>query len=59
MRSYTEITHCPECLGDGEITYIVAEPWVSRDTPPSQEEITKECWACDGTGEAEVDEINF
>ena len=61
MTKYpTEKVHCPECLGDGTLTYERPEPWVSRDSPPSLEEYTKECWACHGSGETdEVDEIDF
>lgn len=60
MTKYpTEIVACPECLGDGTLTYERPEPWVSRDTPPSLEEYTRECWACHGSGETEVDEIDF
>ena len=54
-----ELVACPECLGDGTLTYERPEPWVSRDTPPSLEEYTRECWACHGSGETEVDEIDF
>jgi DnaJ-class molecular chaperone len=62
MKYLTETVACPECLGDGTLTYVKPEPWVSRDTPPSMEEVTQECWACHGTGETEeteIDEIDF
>jgi len=58
MRYHTETVACPECLGDGTLTYERPEPWVSRDTPPSLEEYTKECWACGGSGETEVDDFD-
>ena len=50
---------CPECDGDGTITYDKPEPWVCRDTPPSLEEVTEECEECGGSGERKVDEIDF
>lgn len=59
MKYRTETTHCPECLGDGVMYYTRPEPWVSRDTPPAMEEYSRPCWACHGSGEAEVDEIDF
>ena len=58
MRYRTETVACPECLGDGTLTYERPEPWVARDTPPSLEEYSRECWACHGTGEAEVDDFD-
>lgn len=60
MTKYrTETVACPECLGDGVMYYTRPEPWVSRDTPPAMEEYTRPCWACHGSGETEVDEIDF
>ena len=53
--SQTETIACPECLGDGTLTYERPEPWVSRDTPPSLEEYKDTCWNCKGSGEVEVD----
>lgn len=58
MKYPTEIVACPECLGDGTLTYERPEPWVSRDTPPSLEEYTRECWACGGSGEVETDDYD-
>lgn len=56
----TEKVHCPECLGDGTLTYERPEKRLSYDLPQSLEEYTKPCWACGGSGETdEVDEIDF
>lgn len=51
----TETVACPECLGDGQLTYERREPWVNRDLPPSLEEYKDTCWNCKGSGEVEVD----
>jgi hypothetical protein len=53
-RSTIELIHCPECLGDGTLTYERPEPWVNRDLPPSLEEYQAECWNCHGSGEIEA-----
>lgn len=50
----TEYVACPECLGDGTLTYERREPWINRDTPPSLEEYTSDCWNCNGSGEVEI-----
>ena len=62
MRYHTEPIACPECMGDGTLTYERPEPWVARDTPPSMEEYSKTCWNCHGSGEVDdegVDDIAF
>jgi len=55
MNPKIETVACPECLGDGKLTYERREPWIDRDTPPSLEEYRDTCWNCKGSGEVEVD----
>lgn len=58
MKYLTETIHCPECLGDGTLTFERPEPWINRDLPPSLEEYQDTCWNCGGSGEVEQMEFD-
>lgn len=41
---------CLQCNGSGTITFDKPESWISRDSPPSLEEVTEDCDECGGLG---------
>jgi DnaJ-class molecular chaperone len=51
MKVETYTKQCQECDGSGTITYDRPESWISRDSPPSLEEVTEDCDECGGLGE--------
>lgn len=48
VETYTE--QCNKCDGSGTIKYDKPESWISRDSPPSLEEVTENCDECGGMG---------
>lgn len=58
MKVEATVENCEECSGTGKISYEQPEPWISRDSPPSLEEVTEDCGECGGLGTVQVINLN-
>lgn len=58
MKVKATVENCEECSGTGKISYERPEPWISRDSPPSLEEVTEDCNECGGLGTVQVINLN-
>lgn len=53
MKYRTEPVACPECLGDGTVTYRRYKRQSFNRDIGYEEEFEDTCWNCDGSGEVD------